>query len=192
MTDPGPYFIDPSTGLVHPARQVPSPNQDLRPPGCGIELAIIHAISLPPGVFGSGWIDHLFTNTLAPQAHPYFQQIAHLRVSAHLLIDRHGSITQYVPLDRRAWHAGASSFRQRSECNDYAVGIELEGDEQTAYTDAQYATLTALLRTLRAHYPSVTPERIVGHSDVAPQRKTDPGPAFDWERLYAGLSSPGT
>lgn len=188
----GPFTIEPSTGIVHPARQLASPNQSGRPPGCGVELAIIHAISLPPGQFGGGWIDRLFTNTLDPAGHPSFRAIAHLKVSAHLLIDRRGATTQYVPLHRSAWHAGVSSFRQRPACNDYSVGIELEGDEQTPYTDAQYTALIGVLQALLACYPALTPDRIVGHSDVAPGRKTDPGTVFDWDRLYAGLSAPGT
>ncbi|MFP4129756.1 MAG: 1,6-anhydro-N-acetylmuramyl-L-alanine amidase AmpD [Halorhodospira sp.] len=191
MTE-GTFTVEPDTGLVQPARRLPSPNQSRRPPGCGVELAIIHAISLPPGQFGGGWIDRLFTNTLDPEGHPYFREIAHLTVSAHLLIDRRGAATQYVPLHRCAWHAGASSFRQRPGCNAYSVGIELEGDERTPYTDAQYAALTGVLRALLASYPALTADRIVGHSDVAPERKSDPGPAFDWGRLYAGLSAPGT
>ncbi|MBK5943551.1 N-acetylmuramoyl-L-alanine amidase [Halorhodospira halophila] len=183
----GRYSIDPATGLLHPARHCPSPNHGPRPPGCVVDLLVLHAISLPPGEFGGGWIDELFTNQLDPAAHPTFESIADLRVSAHLLIDRQGNVTQYVPFHRRAWHAGRSSFRGRPECNDFSVGIELEGDERTPFTEAQYVTLLPVVQTLRARYPAIKPDRIAGHSDIAPGRKTDPGPAFDWQRLLKAL-----
>ncbi|ABM61971.1 1,6-anhydro-N-acetylmuramyl-L-alanine amidase AmpD [Halorhodospira halophila] len=183
----GPYTLDPQTGFLHPVRHCPSPNHGPRPPGCAVDLLVIHAISLPPGEFGGGWIDCLFTNRLDPQAHPAFAPIADLRVSAHLLIDRGGAVTQYVPFHRRAWHAGRSAFGGRTECNDFSVGIELEGDEQTPYPEPQYTSLIQVVRTLRRHYPKITPSRIVGHSDIAPDRKTDPGPAFDWPRLLEAL-----
>ncbi len=184
------FTVDTASGRMRPARWVPSPNQDSRPEGCGVELVIIHAISLPPGEHGGGWIDRLFTNTLDPDAHPSFRDIAHLRVSAHLLIDRHGAVTQYVPLHRRAWHAGRSTFQGRAECNDFAVGIELEGDGRTApFREAQYATLIEVLNTLREAYPCLSSERVVGHRHVAPDRKTDPGPRFDWRRVLSALEA---
>ncbi len=181
------FTIDPHTGLLHPARHCPSPNHGPRPAGTPIDLLVIHAISLPPGEFGGGWIDALFTNRLDPGAHPAFAPIADLHVSAHLLIDRQGSVTQYVPFQRRAWHAGRSSFAGRCECNDFSVGIELEGDDRTPFEEAQYDALSRVVRALRHRYPRITPDRIVGHSDIAPGRKTDPGPAFDWQRLLGGL-----
>ncbi|HHH38682.1 MAG TPA: 1,6-anhydro-N-acetylmuramyl-L-alanine amidase AmpD [Sedimenticola sp.] len=165
------------------ARQCPSPNCDLRPPGCVIDLLVIHSISLPPGRFGDGWIDDLFLNRLDPDAHPYFRDICRLRVSSHLLIRRGGELVQYVPLDRRAWHAGVSAFRGRTACNDFSIGIELEGDDETPFTDAQYHTLIQTIADIRELYPTITPDRIVGHSDIAPGRKTDPGPCFDWGRI---------
>lgn len=175
------------SGLLEEARQRASPNCDQRPPGATIDLLVIHNISLPPGEFGGPWIDRLFLNRLDPEAHPYFREIADLRVSAHLLVRRSGELIQYVPLHLRAWHAGASEFRGRDRCNDFSIGIELEGTDQTAFEDAQYVTLRHLVRRLMALYPGVTPERIVGHCDIAPHRKTDPGPCFDWERFRRGL-----
>lgn len=182
--------VDPATGLLadSPAvRFLPSPNQDDRPPGTAIELLVVHGISLPPGEFGGPWIDALFTNALDPAAHPYFAGIASLRVAAHALIRRDGEIVQYVPFHRRAWHAGVSSWRGRNGCNDFSIGIELEGTDDLPYTDVQYLRLVELARALTAAYPGITPEAIAGHSEVAPGRKTDPGPAFDWRRLRAGL-----
>ncbi len=164
-------------------RRMPSPNCDERPPDSGVELLVVHNISLPPGEFGGGYVDALFTNTLDSAAHAYFADIASLRVSAHLLIDRQGGITQYVPFNRRAWHAGKSCFRDRECCNDFSVGIELEGTDALPYEDIQYQRLAAVIRVLMQAWPEITPERIVGHSDIAPQRKTDPGPAFDWTRF---------
>ncbi len=165
------------------ARRLESPHQDARPDPADISLVVIHGISLPPGEFGGAWIDRLFTNTLDPTAHPYFAVIAGLRVSAHVLIRRDGELVQYVPFDRRAWHAGASSYRGRSGCNDFAIGIELEGTDITPYTDHQYAGLNAVLAALFAHYPGLGPNRLAGHSDIAPGRKTDPGASFEWARL---------
>jgi AmpD protein len=169
------------------ARWQPSPNCDARPDPLDISLVVIHGISLPPGEFGGAHIDALFCNKLDAAAHPYFAEICHLHVSAHLLIDRDGVLTQYVPFDRRAWHAGASEFMGRKVCNDYSIGIELEGSDETPYTDAQYAQLGEVVRALLSAYPGLTPQRIAGHSDIAPGRKTDPGPAFDWARLRAAL-----
>lgn len=165
------------------ARQCRSPNASERPPGAVISLLVIHNISLPPGEYGGGHIDELFCNRLDPSAHPYFAGIAAMRVSAHLLIERGGELTQYVPFDCKAWHAGRSSFRGRPDCNDYSIGIELEGCDQEPFTAAQYERLGEVTRVLRSHYPEITAERIVGHSDIAPERKTDPGPFFDWERF---------
>lgn len=181
--------IDIATGLVEGARQVPSPNCDERPEQGDPELLVVHGISLPPGQFGGPWIDRLFTNTLPSEEHPYFSEIAHLAVSSHLLIRRDGELVQYVPLHLRAWHAGESCFDGRERCNDFSIGIELEGMDDIPYTDSQYRVLGKLVGALLAAYPSISPERIVGHSDIAPGRKTDPGDAFDWERLLTGLES---
>ncbi len=178
------FAIDPA-GWLSRARRLPSPNRDTRPPGTSIDLLVIHNISLPPGEFGASWIDDLFLNRLDPAAHPYFATIDHLRVSAHLLVRRDGAITQYVPFDERAWHAGVSCFETRDCCNDFSIGIELEGTDDTPFTDHQYQALAAITRALRERFPAITAERIVGHSDIAPARKTDPGPAFDWAR-YRG------
>ncbi len=175
--------IERATGLLDAARWRPSPNHDERPNGTAVDLIVVHGISLPPGEFGGPWIDALFTNTLDPDAHPYFRAIAELRVSAHLLIRRDGDLTQYVPFQRRAWHAGASNFAGRSRCNDFSIGIELEGADHIPYEDRQYSRLTKVIIALRTAYPTLTPDRLVGHADIAPGRKTDPGPAFDWARL---------
>lgn len=165
-----------------------SPNWDERPAGSDISLLVIHNISLPPGGFGGPWIDLLFTNRLPADAHPYFAGIAHLRVSAHLLIRRDGQAIQYVPFDKRAWHAGQSRFQGRSRCNDFSIGIELEGADEVPYSDAQYQTLGQIIRALMTKFPKITAQRIVGHCDIAPGRKTDPGPAFDWPRVHALLT----
>ncbi len=170
------------------ARQVESPNQSQRPAGEPIDLLVIHNISLPPGQYGGGHVDELFCNRLDPAAHPYFADIAHLRVSAHLLIDRQGAVTQYVPFNHMAWHAGRSRFAGREECNTFSIGVELEGCDQEAFTDAQYHTLVAVTRALQAAYPGIGADRITGHSDIAPDRKTDPGPCFDWRRYRSALS----
>jgi AmpD protein len=183
--------IDIATGLLDAACQVPSPNCDERPAGSDISLAVVHGISLPPDEFGGPWIDALFTNTLDPEQHPYFREIHQLRVSAHLLIRRDGQLVQYVPFHRRAWHAGVSSFEGRERCNDFSVGIELEGCEGRPYEPAQYAQLARVLAALMAAYPAITPRRVTGHSDIAPGRKWDPGPCFEWPRLYALLEAPG-
>jgi N-acetyl-anhydromuramoyl-L-alanine amidase len=169
------------------ARQRRSPNWDARPRGARVELIVIHGISLPPGQFGGPFIDQLFTNRLSPHAHPYFVEVAGLRVSAHLLIRRNGRIVQYVPFTGRAWHAGQSRLRRRSGCNDFSIGIELEGTDDLRYTAAQYRSLAACVATLIRAYPRLSPQRIVGHSDVAPGRKSDPGASFDWARFRALL-----
>lgn len=179
--------IDTVSGLLRGARQVPSPNCDARPDGSLPELIVVHGISLPPSQFGGPWIDRLFTNTLPPDEHPYFATIAQLKVSSHVVIRRDGEVVQYVPFHKRAWHAGASTYQGRERCNDFSVGIELEGADETPYEPAQYRMLSEVIRELCAAYPSLSPSRIAGHSDIAPERKTDPGPAFDWQRLYALL-----
>ena len=177
--------VDAGTGLLSGARQVPSPNCDDRPPGTVPELIVVHGISLPPGEYGGPWIDRLFTNALPRDAHPYFAQVAELRVSSHLLVRRDGVVVQYVPCHRRAWHAGASSWAGRERCNDFSIGIELEGADHEPYDSTQYAMLARVITSLCRAYPSLSPERVVGHSDVAPGRKSDPGVAFDWPRLRA-------
>ncbi|CAN5196741.1 1,6-anhydro-N-acetylmuramyl-L-alanine amidase AmpD [soil metagenome] len=177
--------IDPTTGWLAGARRVFSPNSDERP--CAPELIVLHNISLPPGEFGGPWIDRLFLNQLDVDAHPYFREIADLSVSSHLLIRRDGELVQYVPFHRRAWHAGASSWDGRERCNDFAIGIELEGVDEVPYADAQYARLATVVAALVSAYPSLSVQRIVGHCDISPGRKTDPGPAFDWARLHSLL-----
>lgn len=164
----------------------PSPNCDERKPPGDIVLIVVHGISLPPGEFGGPWIEDLFQNRLDPQAHPYFQEIAGIKVSAHLVIYRDGRLVQYVPFSKRAWHAGQSCFGERTACNDFSIGIELEGADDRPYTALQYQRLAEVIAALRHAYPGIAADAIVGHSDIAPGRKTDPGPAFDWPRL-AGL-----
>jgi len=180
--------IDPTTGLLADVRQVLSPHSDPRPPGLLPELIVIHGISLPPGEFGGPWIDHLFSGSLPTDAHTSFAGVAALRVSAHVLIRRDGSIVQYVPFGERAWHAGQSHYRGRTACNDFSIGIEIEGTDELPYTDAQYLTDAALIAALCRAYQTLSRERVVGHSDIAPGRKSDPGPAFDWQRLRAELA----
>ena len=177
--------IDIKTGLVAQARQVSSPNWDERPQIEPPDLLVIHGISLPPGDFGGPWIDQLFTNSLQSAAHPYFAEIGHLKVSSHLLIRRDGELVQYVPLNKRAWHAGQSCFKGRECCNDFSIGVELEGTDELPYAEEQYRVLNQLVAALLSAYPSITADSIVGHSDIAPGRKTDPGTAFDWNRLFA-------
>ena len=182
------YAISPGTGLLRPARQCPSPNQDERPEGVLPELIVLHGISLPPRQFGGEHIEHFFTNCLDPAGHPYFETICDMHVSAHLLIRRDGEALQFVPFSRRAWHAGESSFRGRPRCNDYSIGIELEGTDDIPYTDAQYAVLAPVLKALFGAWPALDARVVAAHSDVASGRKTDPGPAFDWLRLYDALT----
>ncbi len=164
----------------------PSPNADERPSECAVDLLVVHSISLPPGKFGGPHIDDLFLNRLDATAHPYFARVAHLTVSAHLLVQRNGATTQFVALERRAWHAGRSHFGSRRACNDFSIGIELEGSDDSAFTSYQYLQLARLTLLIQAHFPAITANRIVGHSDIAPGRKTDPGPHFNWQ-LYRGL-----
>jgi AmpD protein len=166
-------------------RIVDSPNQDERPPGTEISLVVLHSISLPPGEYGGDSIERLFTNCLDPEAHPYFREICGLKVSAHFLVRRDGSVVQFVPVERRAWHAGVSSWRGRERCNDFSIGIELEGAEEAPFEAAQYAALISLLKQLQAAHPL---RDVAAHSEVAPGRKTDPGAHFDWTRLLAGLA----
>jgi AmpD protein len=177
--------VEPTTGLLVGVRQVLSTHFDARPAGVRPELIVVHGISLPPAEFGGPWIDQLFTGTLyrGPGAHPYFQEMPTGRVSAHVLIRRDGLVVQYVPFGERAWHAGKSEYRGRSGCNDFSVGIELEGADDVPYTDAQYNQLSRVVLALLAAYPSLSAEHITGHSDIAPGRKTDPGPVFDWQRF---------
>jgi N-acetyl-anhydromuramoyl-L-alanine amidase len=179
--------VDVASGRLLSARQVDSPNCDERPVGQAPELVVVHGISLPPGEFGGPWIEALFTNALPPAAHPYFETIAGLRVSSHLLVRRDGTLVQFVPFHRRAWHAGDSRWRGRERCNDYSIGIELEGTDASAYTPAQYQSLSGAIAALCRAYPGLSPERVVGHSDIAPGRKADPGIAFDWPLLRTRL-----
>lgn len=171
------------TDIAH----VPSPNCDGRTDPCDISLLVIHCISLPPGQFGGDYIDQLFCNRLDPHDDAYFPSIYQLKVSAHLLIRRDGECVQYVPFDQRAWHAGVSVYQGRERCNDYSIGIELEGTERVPYTDSQYLQLAAVIRLLLDTYPSLSRQHITGHSDIAPGRKTDPGAVFDWQRLSSLL-----
>jgi AmpD protein len=183
------HEVDVSTGLISGARFLASPHQDARPAATGIDLLVIHGISLPPGEFGGPWIEHLFMGTLPKDAHPYFKEIANLKVASHLLIRRDGTLQQFAPFHQRAWHAGASRFQGREACNDFSIGIEIEGDDTTPYAAAQYPVLASVTDALMRAYPGITTARIVGHSDIAPGRKTDPGPAFDWARYRDILAS---
>jgi AmpD protein len=186
------YKIDLETGFIEEARRVASPNYDERPTGCKPELIVVHGISLPPGEFGADWIDHFFCNTLPADAHPYFEEIAGLKVSSHFLIRRDGSLTQYVSINCRAWHAGVSCFGGQEACNDFSIGIELEGEDQTPYEQQQYESLAKLIDTLRTRIGSLGKAQVVGHSDIAPGRKTDPGPAFEWCQLDTMLATGST
>ena len=165
-------------GWVEGARRLPSPNANYRPEGCVVDLLVIHNISLPPGEFGGDGIAQLFTNTLDSEEHPYYSQLKGVKVSSHFLVRRDGGVVQFVPCSKRAWHAGVSEWCGRQRCNDFSLGIELEGSDFIAFDERQYATLARLTRRLRRHYPI---RHIAGHSDIAPQRKTDPGPFFDWD-----------
>lgn len=173
--------IDLISGLLSTAYYLPSPNYDYRPPGTEIDLLVIHSISLPPRIFGGNAIDNFFCNILDADEHPYFKEIIDLKVSAHLLIRRNGRITQYVPFHLRAWHAGVSSYKGRENCNDFSVGIELEGADDVPYTHEQYYSLANTTQLLMKCYPSISPDRIIGHSDIAPGRKQDPGSIFNWD-----------
>lgn len=170
-------------GWLKGVRRVVSPNYDERPSETEINLLVVHGISLPPGEFGGPYIDELFTNTLNPSQHPYFKEIDGLRVSSHVLIRRDGEIVQYVPFHKRAWHAGQSCFAGRERCNDFSIGIELEGSDDQPYEHVQYLRLAAVIRAAMRRYPGIVREHVVGHSDIAPGRKSDPGPFFDWRYL---------
>lgn len=178
-------MIADASGRVDAARHLACDNCDERPAGTDITLLVIHNISLPPREFGGDGILRLFANDLDLGAHPYYQTLAGLRVSAHFLIRRSGELLQFVPCTKRAWHAGASLWRGRSDCNDFSIGIELEGADDVPYTDQQYAVLAELVRALRSAYPITD---IAGHSDIAPLRKTDPGPSFDWQRFRSAIA----
>jgi AmpD protein len=176
-----------SDGWLEGIRHVESPNYDERPSDADVSLLVVHAISLPPAEFGSDDILRLFINTLQPEAHPYFMEICNLRVSAHFLIRRDGELIQFVSCCRRAWHAGVSSWRGRERCNDYSIGIELEGCDELPFDEAQYLQLVSLVGILKEHFPI---DECVGHADISPGRKTDPGPCFDWSRLDSVRGSP--
>jgi len=175
-------------GMLSIARQVSSPNFDDRPVGMAIEALIIHAISLPPGEYGGAYVEQLFCNDLDEEASPYFAEIAESKVSSHFYIRRNGDLVQFVPIDKRAWHAGASSCIGREAVNDFSIGIELEGCDEDAFEDAQYQTLVVLTYTLISAIPTLSVEHIYGHADIAPERKTDPGPCFDWKYFRDMLS----
>ncbi|MGQ0698102.1 MAG: 1,6-anhydro-N-acetylmuramyl-L-alanine amidase AmpD [Panacagrimonas sp.] len=181
--------VDDEHRLGPGVRRVDSPHCDARPDADDIALVVIHNISLPPGEFGGPWIDHLFIGTLDPTAHPYFQTLRDTRVSAHLCIFRDGEMTQYVPFDKRAWHAGVSNWQGRERCNDFSIGIELEGSDHVAFAPAQYQRLVQVLLALFARYPRLGSRKLTGHSDIAPGRKTDPGPYFDWAHLHALMAA---
>lgn len=183
------WFVDEAHLLQPAARRIVSPHYDERPDPDDIGLIVIHNISLPPGEFGGPWIDALFLGRLDETAHPYFREIASLRVSAHVCVFRDGAVTQYVPFDRRAWHAGASHWQGRERCNDFSVGIELEGSDEVPFAPVQYTRLVQVLRALFARYPRLDSRKMTGHSDIAPGRKTDPGPHFDWNHLHALLAA---
>ena len=172
-------------GLVEGVRYVASPNCDERPAGSELSLLVLHSISLPPGEYSGDAIERLFTNRLEPGAHPYFKEVSSLKVSTHFLVRRDGALLQFVPVQRRAWHAGASSWRGRERCNDFSIGVELEGTDESAFEAVQYERLNRLICFLRKALPL---RDIAAHSDVAPGRKADPGAHFDWARLLAGLS----
>lgn len=176
-------------GWLVSVRSLASPNFNQRPADVDVSLLVIHNISLPPGEFNTGCVEAFFCNQLDSQQHPYFATVAQLRVSAHFFIARTGEITQFVSLGDRAWHAGASSFAGTADCNDYSVGVELEGCDEIPYTDAQYTALIELTKNLCSIFPGITADRIVGHQHIAPGRKTDPGPAFDWARYLKGLTN---
>ncbi|MGN5116745.1 1,6-anhydro-N-acetylmuramyl-L-alanine amidase AmpD [Aeromonas sp. 55A] len=184
-----PCFSIDAAGWCQQARRVPSPHHNERAAPDDISLLVVHGISLPPGEFGGPFIDDLFMGRLDPDAHPYFAGIHQLRVSAHCLIRRDGELVQYVPFGARAWHAGVSSWQGREACNDFSIGIELEGTDEIPYTEAQYRALVRLTRAISERYPAITHEKIVGHCDIAPGRKTDPGASFQWDYYRQLLNS---
>lgn len=180
--------LNQQTGLLDQVLYKSSPHSDERPIGTKIDMIVIHGISLPPGEFGGSCIEDFFCGQLDSSAHPYFTTIAGLKVSAHLLIKRTGEVIQFVPFTKRAWHAGESSFQGQARCNDFSIGIELEGTDDLPYESAQYQALNQVIQSLVHAYPAITQDRIVGHSDIAPGRKTDPGQTFDWAYLK-GISA---
>jgi N-acetyl-anhydromuramoyl-L-alanine amidase len=177
------------TGLLIGVRQVLSPHRDERPAGVLPDLIVMHNISLPPDEFGGPWIERLFNGDLPPDHHPYFAEIQGMRVSSHVLVRRDGEVLQFVPFHERAWHAGVSTFEGRSACNDFSIGIELEGADELPFEEVQYTQAGAVIRALLAAYPALSAQHVVGHSDIAPGRKTDPGPAFSWPGLRAAISA---
>lgn len=183
-----PNFTVDQNGWIQPAEHLPSPNCNDRPCESEISLLVIHNISLPPGEYNNSCIERFFCNQLDHGAHPFFQEIKGVQVSAHLLIKRSGQVIQFVPISRRAWHAGVSCFQGREACNDYSIGIELEGTDTDPYTEGQYECLVHLTKAIVQAYPEITLDRIVGHSDIAPGRKSDPGQAFDWKKYKQALS----
>lgn len=189
MTEPAQQQpkVDAQGAWLEDIHRIISPNSDPRPSGTDIDMLVIHSISLPPGKFGGGYIERLFTNTLPVEHHPCFVELAQLRVSAHILIDRAGVLTQYVPFNQRAWHAGISEFAGRKNCNDYSIGVELEGCDDKEFTPVQYTVLVQLISAIMRHWSQITKQRIVGHCHIATDRKTDPGPRFDWNNFYTSL-----
>lgn len=182
--------INSKTGLLDAAKHVASPNCDQRPPDCQPELIVIHCISLPPGQFGGPWIEKFFSNELPPDEHPYFREICRQKVSAHLLIRRDGELVQFVPFHQRAWHAGESAYCGRAACNDFSIGIELEGTDDGSFEMTQYQRLCQVVMALCKAYPCLTTDKIAGHSDISPGRKLDPGPGFEWKVLDRFLQNP--
>jgi len=180
--------INTETGLIENVQYIASANTDERPALEDIDLVVIHSISLPPGEYGGPWIEKLFTNQLPADEHPYFKEIHELKVSSHVLIRRDGTVQQFVPFHQRAWHAGQSCYQGREACNDYSIGIELEGTDDSEFEDVQYQQLAELIKTLDSSYASIDKNRLTGHSDIAPGRKTDPGSGFDWGRLQELLT----
>jgi len=177
------FKIDKPTSLLLDCLYIPSPNCNDRPDADDISLIVVHGISLPAGQFGGPYIEQLFTNRLDTAQHASFVEIESLKVSSHLLIRRDGQVIQFVPFDKRAWHAGQSRFEDRDDCNDFSIGIELEGTDELVYEESQYQQLAGVIQVLMKQYSDINPKRVVGHSDIAPGRKTDPGPAFDWAKL---------
>lgn len=180
--------INKTTGLLDECKQCLSPNHDSRPENTTIDLIVVHSISLPPGEYGGEAIEHFFQNKLDKNAHPYFSEIHQMQVSSHVLIKRSGEIVQFVPFHQRAWHAGQSNYQGRERCNDFSIGIELEGTDMDSFEDIQYQQLTQLVDTLRSTYPTIA-ENITGHSDISPGRKKDPGTGFDWHKLKNNLDT---
>ena len=175
--------INTKTGLIKNVPYTDSPNRDDRPAGKPVDLVVIHSISLPPGEYGGPWIEKLFTNALPADEHPYFKEIHQMKVSSHVLIHRDGTVQQFVPFHQRAWHAGQSCYQGRETCNDFSIGIELEGTDDSEFEDSQYQQLAELINALIISYPNINKDHLTGHSDIAPGRKTDPGTGFDWGKL---------